>query len=154
MIKTGLTESKSGKGLHTFNDPSGHPTLVTSDYASLHGTFAEVTLAGAATQTIVEARSNEGIVLTDLIVASEKSAGGKVTIQFTDGVNTINILELTAVNQQVNMSIPFRGNFAGWQACDIKVVTTGVNIDGSATVGYYRTPEETTLPFEEWDANR
>ena len=154
MIKTNLIESGSGRSLHTFLDPSNHPTLVVSDYALLHGTFTAVTLTGAATQTIVEARSKEGIVLTDLIIASEKSTGGKISIQFTDGVNTINILQMTAVNQQVNMAIPFRGNWAGWQGCDIKVVTTGVNIDGSVSVGYFRTPEETTLTFADWDARR
>jgi hypothetical protein len=92
-------------------------------------------------------------VLTDLIVSGEKVNGGTITVQFTDAVNTVNIFIATVTDAPINMAIPFAGRWAGWQACDIKVVTVG-NIDGSVSVGYFRTPESKTMAYAKWDAER
>jgi len=153
MIKSVLTESGSGRQYHTSPELSLDPTLLTTNYGRVHGTFASVTLATAGTQTIVEANENEGIVITDLLISGEKVNGGTIAIQFTDAVNIVQIFLATVTDGPVNFAVPFQGRWAGWQACDIKVVTVG-NIDGSVAVGYYRTPEEFTLPFAEWDAAR
>jgi hypothetical protein len=153
MIKSRLIDPKSGKDYHTYTGYDDAPVLVTTSHAAHDGHFAAVTLASAGTQTIVEAKSKQGIVLTDLIISGEKVNGGSITIQFTDAVNTVNIFIATVTDAPVALAIPFAGRWVGWQACDIKVVTVG-NIDGSVSVGYFRTPESKTMAYAKWDAER
>jgi len=144
---------KDGTPLHAYADPSGHPTLVTSTYARLHGTFTSVVGATGATTTVVAARGDEGITLTDLIVNIEKTNGASATVQVedADGNGPI-ILAVVASDTGATMAISFQGNFATWKAARIEVVA--VNADANVTVGYYRTPEDNTLSFAQWDSKR
>ena len=153
MLKARLVAGKSGKEYHTYCGYGNEPVLVTTTHGEHEGHFASVTLESAGTQTIVEAKDKEGIVLTDLLISGEKVNGGSISVQFTDGVKRVSIFIANVTDAPVSIAIPFRGKWAGWQACDIKVVTIG-NIDGSVSVGYFRTPEEKTMAYAEWDARR
>ena len=68
-------------------------------------------------------------------------------------MNTINIFIANVTDAPVALAIPFAGRWGGWQGCDIKVVTVG-NIDGSVSVGYFRTPQSKTMSYTEWNAAR
>jgi len=153
MIKSRLADSATGKNLHTDNDPSGEPTLVTTDYARLHGTFASATGTAGTTSTVIAARGNEGITVTDLIVNIEKTNNASATVQVTDAsANGPVVLAVVAADTGGTLAISFQGNFATWKAARIEVVA--VAADANVTVGYYRTPEENTLSFATWDARR
>jgi hypothetical protein len=155
MIRTVLREADSKEPLHTDRDPSGNPTLVTTNYGKQYGTFSASTISGANTTTIVEAKGNQGIVLTDIIAAFEKNAAtGNVTLQFSDGVNTVIIAGFELSAQPQSLVMPFQGHWAGWQACDIQVVSDAAGNTGTVSVGYYRTPTNSTLAYDEWDARR
>jgi len=153
MLKTRLVAGRNNKEYHSYDGYAGEPVLVTTTHGEHDGHFASVTLESAGTQTIVEAKDKEGIVLTDLLISGEKVNGGSISVQFTDGVKRVSIFIANVTDAPVSIAIPFRGKWAGWQACDIKVVTIG-NIDGSVSVGYFRTPEEKTMAYAEWDARR
>ena len=156
MLKTRLVDPITGKDLHTYPDPSGHPTFVTTDYGRLHGTFAStVWTAATATTTVVAANSNEGIVLTDLILSCEKVNAGSVTVNYNDAdTNAVTIMAADINDAPVNLAIPFQGNWAGWQGCFIEVIVVGLNCNGSLALGYYRTPEENTLSYAAWNTLR
>jgi len=153
MIKTNIVAGRNNKELHTYDGCDGSPILVTTKHKEHHGRFASQVLALAGTFTLVEAKESQGIVLTDLIISFEKKNAATVTIQFTDAVNTVSILLVTLTDAPVSMAIPFAGNWAGWQACDIKIVSSHATV-GCVSVGYFRTPESLTPGYSEWDALR
>lgn len=153
MIKVRLIDMATGKDLHTYPDPSGHPTFVISDYARLHGTFDSVIGSTGATTTVIAAKGNEGITLTDLIVNIEKANNASATVRVADAAgNGPIILAVVDSDTGATLAIPFQGNFATWKAARIEVVA--VAADTNVTVGYYRVPAENTLAFDAWDARR
>ena len=153
MIKAVLTDASTGKEIHVYKDPSGHPTLVIATYGRLHGTFASVVGTSGNTTIVVAAKGDEGITLTDLIINIEKTNNASATVQITDADgNGPIILAVVASDTGATMSIPFQGNFATWKSARVEVVAAAA--DANVTVGYYRTPEETTKTFAEWDALR
>ena len=154
MLKIRIIDTATNKDLHTYPDPSGRPTLVTTDYGRLHGHFASVT-ATAGTTTIVAPKGGEGIAITDLIVNIAKGNGASATVQFedADGNGPIILAVLDAeTSTGRNMSIPFQGKFTGWKAARIEVVVAVST--ANVTVGYYRIPEDNTLSYSEWNATR
>jgi hypothetical protein len=153
MIKVRLIDTSTGKDLHTYDDPSGHPTLVTTDYGRLHGTFASAVGGAGVTTTVIAANGGEGITLTDLIVNIEKAPNSVATVQVTDadGSGPV-ILAVVASDEGSTLAIPFQGNFATWKAARIEVVA--VTSAANVTVGYFRTPAHHTPTFDEWDATR
>ncbi len=152
-IDTILIDSKTNKDLHTSEDPSGHPTLVTTDYGRIHGTFASISGTSGSTTTIVAAMGDQGITLTDLIVNIEKTNNAIATVEVTDADgNGPVVLAVVASDTGQTLAIAFQGNFATWKAARIEVVA--VAADANVTVGYYRTPKNSTRTFAEWDALR
>ncbi len=153
MIGVRLIDVATGKDLHTYPDPGGHPTFVISDYARLHGTFASVVGGTGTTTTVIAARGNEGITLTDLIVNIGKTNNASATVQVEDAAgNGPVILAVVASDTGATLGIGFQGNFATWKAARVEVVA--VAADANVTVGYYRVPAENTLAFDAWDARR
>jgi len=153
MIKTRLIDTASGRDLHTYPDPSGHPTLVTTNYGRLHGVFASVSAGAGATTTIIAAKGDQGIIITDLIINIAKTNNASATVQVEDAAgNGPIILAVVAADTGASLAVPFQGNIATWQAARIEVVT--VAAVANVTIGYIRSPEENTLPFAQWDARR
>lgn len=152
MLKTRLVCSHCGQALQNYHDHTGKPVLGVLRPEQYFGIFTSVTLTTAGTQTVVEAKGDNGIVLTDLIISGEKKSG-VLTVEFTDGVNTVKIVDITLTSSSANLAIPFQGRFAGWKNCDLQV-TTSIDTPGSVTVGYYRTSEEFTKTYSEWNAAR
>jgi len=115
MLKARLMDTATGKDLHTYPDPSGHPTLVTSNYGRLHGTFGSVTVSAGTTTVIVTARGNQGVVLTDLIISLGKQNGASAIVRFNDAASNTIVVAQVIRDVGASMSIPFQGNWAGWQ---------------------------------------
>jgi len=153
MLKAELASSKNKKSLHTHMGYDDEPVLVTTTHADYAGTFKSVAHTVAATSTIVSVNGLDAIVLTDLIVCSEKQAGGTVTVQFTDGVNTVIILTANVVDAPCNLAIPFMGNWCGWQGAYLELITVG-NGDATVSVGYFKVRADKALPYDAWNAKR
>jgi hypothetical protein len=153
MIKTtpiGLANGKEMLSEYRSDDDKNIPIVDT--YSAAKGTFAG-TLTTLGTQTIVEARGQGGLVLTDLIISIEKKNLSTVTIFFDDGTNTETIMLITLTDAPVNMAIPLNGRWLAWQGADLKI-TTSLAATGYIAVGFYRTGEFTTLPYDEWIERR
>ncbi len=152
-IDVRITEGATGKEWHTV--PSQflpeHVVLLVTTGPQRHGVFKAVT-STTQTTTIVTAPDSKGaIVLTDLLITTNKAANGLLTIHFTDDVETINIA-IFPVDLSVNQSISFVGLFRGWRDARLEIVTTVATFDATVTAGYMKVPGG--LEFAEWDALR
>lgn len=154
MIKTALACLESGEPIHAMSMPVNGDEfhfLVTTTIAESHGAFKAATRTSAGT-TIVTSPSNGGsIVLTDLLISADKVNGALVTVQFTDGVETIVIFNADVTDAPFNTAIAFKGQWRGWKNARLELVTTGV-VNSTASVGYYKI--KAGLDFSEWDALR
>ena len=116
-----------------------------------HGVFKAVTATTQTTTEIAAPLAGGAIIVTDLIITTNKQAGGILTLRFSDGSNNIN-LGVFPVDIAVNQSLALVGLFRGWVDADLQMVTSGATFDATVTAGYMKAPNG--LPFDEWDALR
>ena len=148
-------ELQDGKSnlLHT-EKVGPHTHLVTEDHSRVATQFRTVANTGAETQIAVTPPKGTAIVITDVILGAEKAASGSVTVQFTDGSDTVIVFKISTVQNPVSLHIPFAGRWRGWQNARIDVVTAGGNSDSDVSIGYYIIRGEGVLSFTDWDAQR
>lgn len=125
--------------------------LVVTTVPQTHGLFKSVTRATAGTSIITAPTLGGAIVLTDLIVSTDKRPLSNVTISLTDDTETIDIMTLDSTNAPVNTSIAFTGRIAGWKNARLEVVTVS-DVTATVTCGYFK--EQEGLSLLEWDALR
>ena len=124
---------------------------VTTTGPKQHGVFRAVTSTTQTTTEIAAPLAGGSIVVTDLLITTNKAANGILTLRFSDGSNTIN-LAVFPVDIAVNQNLALVGLFRGWVDADLQMVTSGANFDATITAGYMKAPDG--LPFDEWDARR
>ena len=125
--------------------------LVVTNVPQTHGLFKSVTRATAGTSIVTQPTIGGAIVLTDLIVSTDKRPLSTVTLRLTDDIETIVIMTIDSANAPVNASIPFTGRIAGWKDARLEVVTIS-DVTATVTCGYFK--EQEGLGFSEWDAKR
>lgn len=158
MLKVNLA-NRDGKQAHfepyeiINGDTSSVESLALSviSVAQSHGTFKAITRTTAGTSIITTPTSKGSIVLTDLLVTSDKKPAATVTIRFTDDTNTVNLIIADATNNTVNLGHSFTGLVQGWQDARVEIVTT-TDTTATITCVYYKTKE--ALDFIDWDARR
>lgn len=153
MIKSVLTNSKDKKSLHTLDGWEDSPVLVTTNYQSMQGSFKSVSRTTAGTTILTQPIGEGTIILTDLIVTTDKVNGASVTIQFTDGTNTVVIMLAQVTDAPCNIAIPFTGHWQGWRSARLEVVTVGT-VKATVACGYFKLPKSKALEFSDWDARR
>ena len=158
MLNTCLVDPKNKRTLHVdeqweaFSPLKGdEATLVTSTIYQGHGTFRNISRNTAGTETIVQAPSEGSLVVTDCVINTEKRTGGAVTVQFTDGVDTVDLFKGYCQDAPININIAVSGRFQGWQDARVDVVVEGAT-DCSVTLGYMKIPNG--IPYKEWDSYR
>ncbi len=153
MLRTILTDIKTGISLHTNQGLTSEPILIVGTFGEQHGTYAAVTRTGAGTTTIIAAHGSDAIVLTDLILTSDKVQSATITINITDGVNTVVVIGAEVTDAPCNIAIPFAGRWMSWQGARVDMVTVNA-VSATLALGYYRVPEDKALPFAAWNALR
>jgi hypothetical protein len=148
-----ILRSTDKKALHV-QTLGGHTHLVVQPHDKVASQFRSISFSVAGTTSLVAPLSGIAIILTDLIISAEKVVGGDVLVQFTDGSNSIPIVNPIVVDAPVNLAIAFGGRWRGWDGARVEVIATGTNISGNVAVGYYPIRGEGVLPFAEWDAER
>lgn len=128
-----------------------HIVPVTTTGPQRHGVFRSVTSTTQTTTVIATPKKKGAIVVTDLIITSNKAANGILTLRFSDGVQDIN-LAVFPVDIAVNQQLALVGQFRGWVDAKLEMVTSGANFDATVTAGYMQVP--TGLEFTEWDILR
>ena len=152
--KAYLVDMRTGISVHTeptFHEGREYRMLGVVDEPSAHGQFVTATYNNE-TATLLSAVTNGSLLLTDLIVSSRKKVGGIVTVQFTDGVNTVPIVDIAA-DSPIQLSHNFKGRVLGWRNADVQVIVSDA-FNATVYVGYVRLAKGATLSFEAWDAER
>jgi len=152
-IKSRLISPDDGRDYHYHIGPQGEPILITQSHGSLAGTFATKTFTAANTYNLIAQKGDKGIVLTDMIVTTEKRTSGSVTLNMTDGVNTEVIYSGVCNDAPINLAIAFAGHWAGWRGTYLDIVVAAATV-GSVSVGYYRSNRTYTLSRTQWVANK
>lgn len=133
-----------------------HTHLVVEDHSRVATQFRAITHSTATTTTVVSPRAGGAMVITDIVISGEKHQGagqGVITILFTDGTNTINIIVADNTDAPINLAIPFAGRWRGWLDARIDFTTSQAN-DVTVSIGYYFLSGEGVLSFADWDALR
>ena len=153
MLKTSLICGRTGGELHSYDGYDGDPVLVVTTHEKKNGHFAAATRSSAGTTTVIAARSNDGIVLTDLMLTTDKVNGATAIVSVTDGSNTVNLIAADLTDAPCNIAIPFVGRWETWQATRVDLITTGVVV-ATLSLGYFRIPWNTARPYSVWNAER
>lgn len=136
-----------------FDGLCGKAISITS-CGELNGHFKSVYRGSAGTTTITEGDGEEdAIVLTDLIMTTDKVNAATATVRFTDGTNTVNLMAAQVTDAPCNITIPFRGHWQGWRAARLELVTVGV-VKCTVSCGYYKIPKDKALSYNDWDSRR
>ena len=152
MIHSSLVEQKSGQELYIAQQ-NGDKILISQTHAQVAGTFKSKTLSAPGTVIVAEPLSEGCIVMTDLILTSDKTSGSVITVQYTDGTNTIPIIEADMTDAPVSIASPFAGYWRGWMDARIElVITGGVNPTATLAIGYFKLKNSDS--YDDWDAQR
>ena len=152
MIKSSLVDSGSGKELYICSC-ADKQTLITQTHAQVAGVFKSKTLTAAGTVIVSEPDTGGCIVLTDLILTSDKTQSAVITVQFTDGTETIPIVEADITDAPINIATSFAGYWRGWRDARLElVITGGLNPTATLAVGYFKL--KTSLQYSDWDSLR
>ena len=153
MINAKLISGRHGKELHSYDGYDGEPVLVTTTHGAQHGSFVAATRSTAGTTAVIVAQGDDAIVLTDLILTTDKVNATTATVKITDGVNTVDVIAADLTDAPCNIAISFAGHWQSWRACRVDLVTTGV-VTATLALGYFRIPWDVAMGFGEWDALR
>ncbi len=152
MLYTRPLASGTEKEFHWHESPfTGLPTYITMSPGQAHGHFKTATLTSADTVIIVSPKPGLSIWVTDIIVSGESQASSKATIQFTDGTDTVIMIEAFQVKTPPQLNANLQSYFKGWKDARVELVTSGA-ADATATIGYIHSLDAPS--FAEWDAER
>ncbi|KKL10445.1 hypothetical protein LCGC14_2555740 [marine sediment metagenome] len=151
-INARLIAPGSNKELHYHENPvSGEPTLVIMTLSQAHGQFKSATLTSADTSIIVQPRPGLSIAVTDILVSGEKQATSDVTVQLTDGADTVIMFIANQSDIPPTVNVNLTSYFYGWKDARVEMITSGI-ADATVTIGYFHSSR--SLTFAEWDGLR
>jgi hypothetical protein len=153
MIKSSLRNTESGKELRSEECFDDKPILTVATYGQQNGHFKAATRTSAGTTTVVTPYDGDAIVLTDLILTTDRVALSTVTVSFTDGVNTVTIISTSCADAPCNIAIPFSGLWRGWESARIDL-TTVAGLSATLAIGYFHVKGNDALQYSQWDALR
>lgn len=152
MIETNLVESASGQELYIAQQ-NGDKVLITQTHAQVAGRFKAETLTNTGTVIVTEPLSGGCIVLTDLILTSDKTNGSIISVTFTDGTYTIPLVYADITDAPCNIAMNFAGYWRGWRDAHIEfAITGGINPKANLAIGYFKLHD--SMLYSEWNTLR
>ena len=132
----------------------GNKCLITESMRMLSTHWQSASITTATTTTIVSARANGSILMTDLIIIlSKKVASATIIPRFTDGTNTVDLFPFDAATASFQFSHAFQGGLWGWKDADFQIVTDQATTVG-VLLGYFQIAPKQTLTYGQWDISR
>jgi len=129
-------------------------TVVTEGLKTLDAHWRSSAITTAVTTTVVEAKVNESILLTDImVILSKKVTAATIIVRFSDGTNAVNMFTLDAGTNPFQFSHAFQGGLRGWKDASLQVVTDDTTTV-SVLVGYVHISSEATQSYDVWDSDR
>ena len=153
MIKARLVNSSSGMDYGTIQGYDGNPVMEVSTYGAFYGSFKSATRTGAGTTIIAQPDGDDAIVLTDLMLTTDKVNGATATVSWYDGTNTVTMISADVTDAPCNVAIAFSGHWQGWRSAYVQLVTTG-NVSCTCALGYFKIDQDAALAYDEWNAKR
>jgi hypothetical protein len=157
-LKTSIIDPEDGTSLELERYWQGHHPISKDERflsvttpTSAHSTFRSLERSTAGTDIIVAPNDNGSLVLSDIIVTTEKQTAGTVTVQYNDGTNSELIFKAFAKDGPISISTALTGRVQGWRDAWIEWVNVG-DTDSTILLTYVKVPEG--LPYAEWDAFR
>jgi hypothetical protein len=158
MLNVSLVNPLNKKALHieeaykpTVEVTGEEVTPVIMTGAQAHGTFTSGSRSSGGTTVLVSPKADGSLILTDLVLGTDKVNGATVTIQVTDGSQTEIVFATNVTDAPANLAIGFAGRWQGWKDARVELVTTGT-VDATVSLGYIKVPGG--LPYQEWDSLR
>ena len=136
--------------IHTVVDA---PAIVVMDDRLAHGVFKSGSQSGAGTTVIATPDAGGSLLLSDLLVSTDKQNATSVEIRFNDGTRAERIALFDTSNAPVTLPVSFTGKWQGWQDAWLEVVNTGA-VESTVSVGYCQVPRTLSLEYTKWDAER
>lgn len=146
-------QTEEGVLLHT-EQVGPHTHLVVEDHSRVATQFKSAAHSGAVTTAVITPRPGGAIIITDIVLSGEKRTNATISVNFTDGADTIIIIAPVVNDAPVNLHIPFSGRFRGWQDARIDFITDTANQVANITIGYYHLQGEGVFSFADWDTER
>ena len=128
-----------------------HAVQVIGTEPQQHGVWKVANRASAGTTIITQPFASGALLVTDLIISTDKVANSSVQLQFTDGSNTEIIALFDSANAPVSLSISIGGRLHGWRDARLEMVTVQT-VNASIMVGYMKI--KSIQDFTEWDNER
>lgn len=150
-LKVILLDTATGKTLEIIDDVFGNPTLAVTDCYVSKTRFKSETRTSAGTSTITSPEEDGALLLTDLIISTDKVALSQLTLFFDCGTHQVNIYDGYANDAPINFALGFHGGWTGWKDAALKM-TTIANVNATVAVGYIKIPEG--LEYGIWDELR
>ncbi len=158
MLNVSLINPLNKKALHieeaykpTVEVTGEEVTPVIMTGAQAHGTFKSASRSSAGTTILATPKANGALILTDLILGTDKVNASTVAVRVTDGSQTETIFSTNLTDAPANLAIGFAGRWQGWRDARVELVTTG-NVSATVSIGYIKVP--VGYPYEEWDSLR
>ncbi len=104
-------------------------------------------------RAIIAAQGNDAIVLTDLILTTDKVNGTTAVVNITGGGNTVKVISADLTDAPCNIALPFVGRWETWRGAHVDLFTTGVVV-ATLALGYYRIPWNHARSYSAWNAER
>ena len=152
MIKAEIHGGESSRNADVA-DVCGFGILAAASPSKTFGTFSAATHAAAGTTAIVTTDSGGSIIVTDILVTSEKKQNGTITISFTDGTNSVDVIGFNVNDAPAQLAANLAGKFGGWKDARIDLVTVE-DFDVTVTVGYMKISANHSESYADWDAQR
>jgi hypothetical protein len=153
MIQSVLIDPAIGKVLDIEMNAIGIKTLgVITDKAAF-GQFTSALRTTAGTSTIISPAKNGAIVLTDIIISTDKVSSSTLLVRFYDGTYAVNIFYGAANDAPINITIPFAGRWRGWRNAWIEM-TTVASLTAIVAIGYFKVNEGIAQDYTDWNAGR
>ena len=151
MLKAILADSATGKGVKILEDVLGDPTIAVTDHYTCRTRFKSETRTSAGTSTITEPIKAGAILLTDMIISSDRVGASRITLFFDDETRQVPIYDGYANDAPIHIALGFHGGWKGWKDAALKMTTVSV-IKATVAIGYIKIPSG--LEYTEWDSIR
>ena len=115
-------------------------SIAVTDPMRVHGTFTSIESTTSETVTVIEPELSGSLILSDIILSTERQNGGTVTIQFTDGTDTALIYKAFANDAPTSVALAISGRLQGWKDARVELINAG-NTDCSLLVTYVKVPD-------------
>lgn len=134
---------------YRLGDISKYALSITST-PQIFGVFKTFTSTIAGTTTVTAPPVGGAIVITDILLITDKTAGS-VTINLTDGTRTETIIRASTTDAPVSFSHGFVGKWEGWQDAYLQIIVVGPVVQSTA-IGYYKIQQG--KQYSDWNSLR